>query len=439
MKQSSMNLFIAQAIYTFTIFFIDILLAHTLSKNDFGIWKHILLLVNLSALVLLGLPQGFNYFANLEKSLKRHHLNNVLAAITIVSSIFFIALVLGLNKLIGHALNDNFIIGAAFIYPFIIIATGLYNILEMLSVIDKRTKLLPKANTFFSILYMIACSCIAYYYFRNGLEPSNLSIAIIVSLFTAHLIRTGYVFTSLKIKFRTSDIDFTKIRKYLKYGIPIYLATFIGILNNYIDQIIVSNFESLATFGVYAVGAKGFPLIPAMSVIVAQSIFPQLMNYQNSGQNEKAQQLWLKASVKASYLLYPIIIVLMVLAPYLIRYIYGEDFNGAIEVFQTYLIILVFRHNGYGRLLMIRDENKWLMLFMICAFITNIFVSLFLYNRIGIIGVVWGTILATSVNVFLILTKERLLFRYLKAFFIDNFVLGLMVIFLILSVIYNWF
>jgi len=80
MRQSSMNLFIAQAIYTFTIFFIDILLARTLGADDFGIWKHILLLVNLSPLILLGLPQGLNYYANLEKEKRRAHLNNVIAA-----------------------------------------------------------------------------------------------------------------------------------------------------------------------------------------------------------------------------------------------------------------------------------------------------------------------------------------------------------------------
>lgn len=439
MKQSSMNLFIAQAIYTFTIFFIDILFARTFTGDDFGLWKQILLLVNFSALVLLGLPQGFNYYANLEKEKRRTHLNNLFAAITIVSSVFFLALFIGLNKVVGNVLDNNIIIGAVLLYPIIIIATGLYSSLEMLAVIDKKTKLLPKSNTYFSLVYILGAITIALYYLKAGISSYSLAIIIVLALLSAHILRSGYVYSQSSVSFNFSKVDFSYIKKYLKYGIPIYLATFVGILNTYIDQIIVTNFETRDVFGVYAVGAKGFPLIPAISVIVAQSIFPRLMEYQNKGQNEKAQELWLKASVKASYMLYPIIIGLMIFAPLLITFIYGERFSGAIEIFQTYLLLLVFRHNGYGRLLMIRDENKWLMIFMAFAFIANIMLSLFLYSRIGIIGVVWGTIFATIVNVTLILTKERLLLRYLKAFFIDNFVLGLMIIFLVLSVYFNWF
>lgn len=439
MRQSSLNLFLAQAIYTFTIFFIDVLLAHSLSQDDFGIWKHILLIANLSALILLGLPQGFNYYANLEKERRRAHFNNVLAAISIVASILFIALIIGANKVIGQVLNNEFIIGAALLYPFIVIAAGLYNVLVMLSVIDKRTNLMPKANVLFTLLYISGICIISYLYISSDLVPVRLAVLIVGALLISHIARTAYLFVKHRIKFERGDINYNQILKYLKYGIPIYLATFLGILNSYIDQIIVSNLESLATFGIYAVGAKGFPLISSVSVIVAQSIFPQLMVYQNRGQNENAQKLWLKASVKASYMLYPIIIVLMIFTPYLIRLIYGEDFSAAIEIFQTYLLVLVFRHNGYGRLLMIRDENKWLMIFMICAFIVNIIISLFLYSRIGIIGVVWGTIASTLVNVILILSKERLLLRYLKTFFIDHFMLGIMILFLLLSILYNWF
>jgi len=439
MKQSSLNLFIAQAVYTFTIFFIDILLARTLGGDEFGIWKHVLLLANMVTLILLGLPLGFSYYANLEKEKKRAHLNNVIAAITIISSVFLLILLAGLNKVIGVGLNDEYIIGALFLYPIIVIAIGLYNCLEMLLIIDKKTSLLPRSNVVFGIIYFLAALGIAGYYYFYGIEPFFLAILIVSALLISHLSRSGYLLALAQVRLDFSNVDFSLIKKYLIYGIPIYLATFVGLLNIYIDQIIVSNFESLTTFGVYAVGAKGFPLLPAVSVVVAQSIFPQLMNYQNAGENHKAQALWLKASVKASYLLYPIIIVLMILTPYLIRFIYGESFIGAVEIFQTYLISLIFRHNGYGRLLMIRDENKWLMIFMIISFVSNIIISLILYSRIGIMGVVWGTILSGVVNVVLILSKEKMLGRYLKAFFIDNIALGLMIVFIVLSVLFNWF
>lgn len=439
MKQSSMNLFIAQAIYTFTIFFIDILLARTLSDADFGVWKHILLLVNLSSLILLGLPQGFNYFANLEIDKRRIHLNNVLATMVILCSVFFLAILIGFRHVLVYALNDEFIITASLIYPAVILVMGLYAIIEMLIVIDKRTALLPQANLIFGSFYFIAIVFIAAYYFIVGIESTSLAAIIIMTLLSAHLLRSGGLWHTVKIKFRRKDIDFSLIRRYLVYGFPIYMATFVGLLNGLIDQFIVSNFEGLDIFGKYAVGARGFPLIPAVGVIVAQSIFPQLMDYQNRGLNHKAQNLWLKSSVKASYLLYPIIIALLISVPYLIRFLYGAGFEIAIEVFQAYLIILLFRHNGYGRLLMIRDENKWLMIFMIISILANITVSIILYRRIGIMGVVWGTIVAQFVNVFLILSKERLLGRYLKAFFIDNFVLGIMILFILASIILNWF
>jgi len=218
----------------------------------------------------------------------------------------------------------------------------------------------------------------------------------------------------------------------IRYGFPLYLATFTGIITLNIDKIIVSNFENLEKFAVFSAGAMEIPIFGMIVSSITQPIFPKYVEYFNSGKEEEAKKLWIKLTKNISYITYPIILVLIILSDNIITFIYGDKYKEATIFFVTYLLIGLFRNNHYGALLLSKGKTNWILFYGFLTMSLNIALSILLYEFFGILGVIYGTLLSVMLVAFAQLFHEQLLKEFFRNVLLDHRIMLFLFIVLIL-------
>ena len=414
-KSGAVNLMMAQTLTTILMFVVDIIFARLFSKEIFGSWKQILLVVNLLIPFLtFGSVEGFKYYSALEIDKWKRHFTNVSLFIFLIAIVLSASMwVFGIDMLIEFFGNSD-LAKAALILPFTFLFFALGNLLRNASINIDRTIEFRNATI---LGLIISALCYLYAIFNHtSFDAQVLVLYLTVGFTLIHLVKVIFLFGAIRpvlfdLKFSLSDYG-----GYMKYGIPLYLTSFITIITLNIDKTIVSFYEGTSVFAVYSIGAKEIPLIGIVSASIYQNSFPKLVQYFKDGLPEKAYQLWLDSTAKVSYYIYPVILVLMLFSKPLIELLYGTGYTDSVRIFQTYLLILLWRNNYYGALLSSSGRTKWITFYGLITMIINVVASILLYQAFGIIGVVYATVLAVSIANVLQLAHEQLLLDFVKVF-----------------------
>lgn len=425
LRKSSFNVLIAQTVFVFLFLIADVIFARVFSKADFGIWKQLVLIVNLGIPIFsLGFPEGFKYYIALEPERKQYHTSAVFS-ILITSTALLLILAIFFGKDITEYFFKNSIVGnTVFFIPFIFLVFILNKIFRYIMINNNRTQslLLGSFLALFFGLIIIISTAIIYNH-----QPSLYLFSAAFFIFVIYLVSFVNLFSKLKFKlnFRLSK---KQALQYLKYGFPLYLASFIGIIIVNVDKAIVNAKDTLEAFAVYSVGAIEIPVFGMISASVSQAYFPKMVASMSQGDKSAAQKIWLNTTVKISYITYPLIILFMLLSPLIIKTFFGEKYAGAIPIFKTYLLVALWRNNYYGSLISASGKSGWITFYSILTLIINIVSALLLYKYFGMLGVAYCCFLATSVTAILYLIHENLLRNFVKEVLGNIYILIMIVI-----------
>ena len=212
---------------------------------------------------------------------------------------------------------------------------------------------------------------------------------------------------------------------------PLYLATFAGLLSNYLDKLIVNVSSDEVTFAIFAVGAFEIPIFAMLSAAFSQQIFPKMVRLVEEDDEDQAKSLWMETTKKVSLITYPIILVVMIFAEQIIFFIYNENYTASVILFKTYLLVALFRNNSYGILLSAKGETKTITKISLMVLLFNLMSSLTLFYFFGLKGIVFGTLIATFLMWLTYLQKEKLIKTYLRVIVGNKILLFLMILILI--------
>lgn len=224
------------------------------------------------------------------------------------------------------------------------------------------------------------------------------------------------------------------LSKVLKQGFPLYLATFIGTMSVNLDKSIVSFFENKETFAIFSVGALEIPIFAMLSAAFSQNIYPSLVKLVRDDKKEEAKDLWLATTKKVSYITFPILLVLMIFSKEIIFFIYTPKYSESVIIFQTYLLIGLFRNNHYGSLIAASGQTKYITMYSGMMLVLNLVLAIVLYKIWGINGIVFASLFATLIIALLQLKHEGLLKKY-----VCNFLLDYKIIILIALIFFFYF
>lgn len=431
--KSSFYIMVSQSVSVLLFLVADALFARRFTTTDFATWKQVTLLINLGIpLISFGLPEGFKYFAAKEPQQVGLHLIRSFVATTIISVVILAFMYLGGSQLLVKVLKNPdihyFKVGAVIIFAAVTFSKLI------------RYFLINSDNTGYLFYSAIVCLVLglgqlSFIYFNYGTIGANtlwVLVTCMICLIFLSSVVTVFFKEGLAI-FRQgtqSAASLLNFSPYFKIGLPLYIATFIGIITLNLDKAIVNSLGTLNDFAVYSVGAIEIPLFSMISASVSQSIFPKLVSYYRDFNLAPARLLWIDTTKKISYMTYPIILVLMVFASPLIKFIFSNRYEAAIPIFKTYLLVALWRNNYYGALISASGKTRWITFYSFISFVLNIGLSLMLYHFNGLIGIAYGAFVAATITAFWQLQHENLLQQFIKKILFNKLLFVLIVLIL---------
>lgn len=232
-----------------------------------------------------------------------------------------------------------------------------------------------------------------------------------------------YIFVFINQQTSAKWKDTFKIKPYLKIGFPIYIATFVGVITLNLDKGIVSAFTDPVIFAIYSIGAIEFPIVGMIGASIMQKIFPDLVSFYSKGNAKEAKELWLKSTLRSTYITVPIVLLMMIISKPLIAILFTQKYVEAVPIFQTYLLVGLWRNTQYGALIIASGKTKWTFYYSVAGLIFNIIVSVGLFYFFGIIGIAWGSFLSVSFLSLIQLKHEKLLKDWTNKIFLKKLIL----------------
>ncbi len=418
----SFHILFSSAIIAIIFLFADYIFTRTFTKKDFGTWRQIVLIVSMGATLLsLGFPEGFRYFISLENKKISTHLIKILCSTLITSLIIYILILLGIDELLITYFKNIDLRFVIRYFPILFIVVTLSRAYRYLMIQGGASWKLFKYSI---ISFTISTSLIIItYYFYSRMNEEILWTWISFLLFILYLsLFILYFFEEKKLNYSNIIFkDVLKFREYFKIGFPLYIATFIGVLSLNLDKLIVNKYSDLTTFAIYSIGAIELPIVGMIGTAISQSIFPKLVeSYKKNISHTK--EIWLQATLKATHITYPIILILMLFSKAIILILFTDKYLDAVPIFQTYLLLGLWRNTQYGSLIIASGNTKWTMIYSTAALILNIILSVLFFRLFGILGVAWGAFLAAMIVAIFQLLHEGIFILWLKRIFLNKLI-----------------
>lgn len=426
--QKSLHIAISQSFIALLFILTDFIFSKELTVAEFGVWKEVFFFFNLGIPLLgFGLPEGYKYFIAKDDNLNGYF-RNITSILLLVSLLLFIVIgAINLFHWLGYINIGNYF-GYSLLFPLPLLAYLLNKVLRYTYINQDQAQKLTRLSIYGaigSLLFIVAGS------FFIAEHREQVMIAAVLIYFLIFFFPAFFYFQALSIASYRFSIDRKIIRRMLQYGIPLYLATFTGLLSNYLDKLIVNISSDEATFAIFAVGAFEIPIFAMLSAAFSQQIFPKMVGLVEEGKEAIAKNLWMETTKKVSLITYPVILLAMFFAEEIIFLIYNENYAASVVLFKTYLLVALFRNNSYGILLTSKGETKIITKVSAIILLLNIIFSLSFYYWFGLRGVVFGTLLSTIIMWLFYLLKEDLFKLYTQMIF-KNKILSLLVVLILL-------
>ena len=422
---------ISQGAIAVVIVLIDFVFSKKLSLTQFGNWKQIFIFLNIFIpLMAFGIAEGFKYYIAKEKN-NLNYFNNLIIFLVLI--VFFMFIVIACLNLLHflNILNIKSFYLVSFLFPIAFLAFLVNLSVRYIFINENKIRIHTKIILLFIPIPILILSS---YYFYDVISNDN---AVYLGIFLYSLLFGLPIFLLLKklsYKLSFSFFDIKIIQKMLSKGFPLYIATFIGLICLNIDKILVSFLENKETFAVFAAGAIEIPIFAMLSAAFSNNDYPKLVSHIQNNNYCEAKNIWLKTTLNVSYIIYPLILVLMIFSEQIISFVYNKNFNGSVFYFQTYLLVGLFRNNFYGSLMTASGNAKQVSYYSLILLILNLLISFFLYALIGINGIVFGALISTIIYSYMQLRYEKLVKRY----FIE-ILMNKVIIFLIILIIISYF
>lgn len=181
----------------------------------------------------------------------------------------------------------------------------------------------------------------------------------------------------------------------------IMYAVSIGIARSFDAWLVARHFDE-GSFAIFRYGAREFPLVIAFAAGLSTIMIPKLKGTEALGELRSR-------STRLMHLCYPIVAVVMLLSPVLFEQLFGIAYKASALIFNIYLLLTLTQLLFPQTIFMARGDSKVLWYISLAELMVNIVSSLILLSSFGLIGIVWGTLIAFAFEkiVLLLIAKNR--------------------------------
>ena len=299
-----------------------------------------------------------------------------------ISFICSVILVVGRPLLLPFLIESKTIEGFYWfsLYSFINIPSMLIPSILMLK---KQSSELLKFTIFYFLGYIIL-------FFLNLIFGGKLiNLLILLNAFAfALLLMSG----RLSISFNLNAYKLQWVKRLTLIGSPLIgYAILSGIAPIYDSWLVQRFYEDKSIFAIFRYGAREFPLTVTLAIGLGTALVPLVS--QNLSQGVKEIRLRSKR-------LYPYIFgtsaLLLLGSKYFFPLVFNESFAASAPVFNIYILLIISRMIYPQTIMLGQKRTKALLYIAILELMINIFVSLALAFKFGLLGIAAGTVIAFS-------------------------------------------
>lgn len=332
------------------------ILSRFLPKEDYGTYRQVMYVYStLLTVFTLGLPRAYSYFLprvrietglSLVKKLNR--------AFLLLGLIFSLVLFWGAEG-IALVLNNPDLTTAIKIFspsPFFLLPTmGLEGVLATY----KKTQWNAIYTILSRILMILFVAVPVVMYKQNSVTALwgftiSSALSYICSLIFFRLPFKG----TCKEK---SDISYLQI---LKFSLPLMFAGFWGIAERSADQFYVSRFFGQSVFAEFSNGCFELPFVGMILGAGATVLLPVFSRMVANGVDKKSLlELWKRTSVKAAYIIYPMVIYCWAFSETIMTFLYGEQYENSAVYFRIMIVVNLFTIAQYAPILLALGKTKF--------------------------------------------------------------------------------
>jgi len=377
----------------FSIFIVAIVLTRYLSKEDYGSYLQVMLLVNTGAFIaIFGIPSSIYYFlpkVNNRRLLMRITIKLLIFIATVVSVILYVAM----PKIASGMNNLQLFDFAGFIAAFVFLQIPI-RVFEPFMITTNNVARFVAINTTFNIGLLFAL-----------LIPVLLGFTLFEMLrvlFIFYLLQFGVIFIAVVYTYfkleNDSNGDSFKMMDTIHYSAPVGLSGAINELSIAIDKLIVSGYFNPSQLAVYARGAMDIPMLNVVANSFGNTLMPRLVDAYNNDKKEEMIALWHRSIRMMALIIYPAFVFFLLTAQHLIPFLFTEAYLDSVIIFQIYCVSLITRITSYD--LVARAVGRTPVMFRVSlmSLILNIVLSITLIKTFGIIGAPIATVLVLLIT-----------------------------------------
>ena len=242
--------------------------------------------------------------------------------------------------------------------------------------------------------------------------------------------------SSLVIGIRFMNMD--SFKSLFGFSIWIFLSKMFAFFSYRIDTILIGIFLTPVYLTYYNVAFKIYEMASFCFSVLSYTVVP-VSSELNAVSDKKRLYLLFQKSTKYLLLgMYPVLVFIMFYCSFIIRLWIGEGFEASVMLCQLFIISLFFTAVGFSGAQIVVGLNrlKELVLYSGIATMINFTISLVLIQKIGVNGVVIGTITGTIIIMTGYLYYFMRLFDFTFTNFLKNILLWPLVTVAMLSIFF---
>ena len=203
-------------------------------------------------------------------------------------------------------------------------------------------------------------------------------------------------------------------KSFLMMSWPLAFVSIFYQIYNQIDSVIMGYFGQITQIGWYSASSKVIGVCLIFAGLISNSFYPVLSKtFQES--KDKFQRILNYQMEIMIVLAFPLMIGGSVLASKIINFMYGQEFNQSILVFQILSIMtgIIFIYTGFQRVLIIAGFQKVFLLITFLGAMTSIILNLILIPEFSLYGAAFSAVV-THLLIFLLSAKLAIKFVSIK-------------------------
>ncbi len=197
---------------------------------------------------------------------------------------------------------------------------------------------------------------------------------------------------------RVNWLDFTLLRTHWLAALSFTAITVLTAIDSQADTLLLSIFRGAAEVGWYGAATTLTFSLLMFSQAYRFAVYPPMIRYAQNAP-DKLNRLFQKSIHYMAILVIPLVAGTMVLAPQIVKLIFGPKFAPTVPILQVLIVSLVFMFivEPVNRIMFVRDKQRVIVVFVLVSAIVNITLNLIFIPEHGAIGSSLARVASTGV------------------------------------------